>query len=81
MYVDSVFAGCSSQAGSARRGLWSIQGCFLYGLTASDVMPLEKFLPQTSWRFARKDRISMLGKAMSSLLKPLKRAAESGFEI
>lgn len=42
---------------------------------------LEEFLPQTSWRGVRKIRTSMPGEAVSSLLKLLKLAAESVFEV
>lgn len=49
-----------------------------YGRTASAVVPLAGCIPQTCWRRAQKVRIETLGEAMSYLLKPLKRAAESG---
>lgn len=50
----------------------------LYGLTLSDVVPLQKLTPQTSWRAARKERITMLAETASSLVRPPDRAAESG---
>lgn len=48
---------------------------------SSDVVPIEEFIPQKSWRDARKVRMEKLGEAMSSLVKLLKRVAESEFEI
>lgn len=53
----------------------------LQGLESSNVVPLEDFIPQTSWRVVQKACIKMLGEVVSSLLKPLKRAAESGFKV
>lgn len=53
---------------------------FLYELRSSDVTSLEKLIPQPSWRGAQKQCITLLGEAMPSLLKQLKRAAESVFK-
>lgn len=53
----------------------------LYGLTSSNVRPLEKVLPQNFWRGARKERITMLEEAMSTLSEPLKGNAETAFEV
>lgn len=58
-----------------------VQNDSLYPTTWSHVGSLEKYIPRKSWRSVRKEGTSMLGEAMSYLLKPLKRAAESGFEI
>lgn len=46
------------------------ESVFLCGLTPSGVVPLEEFIPDSSWRDARKARIKMLGEAMSNFLKP-----------
>lgn len=54
---------------------------FLYATTSSDMMPSEKFIPQTSWADARKERITMLGEAMSPLSNPVKKAAERTAEV
>lgn len=53
----------------------------LYELISSDVLPLDKFLLQKSWTGAQKERTMMLGKALPSVLKPLKRVAETWFEV
>lgn len=57
------------------------EGVILAGLTSSEVLLLVKFLPQTYRRGVRKVRIKMPGKAISSFLKPLSRAAESECEV
>lgn len=53
---------------------------FLYGLSSSDVVLLEYFVPQASWTDLREEPIEVLSTAASSLLEPHKRAAESGSE-
>lgn len=53
----------------------------LPGLTSLDVLLLEKFTWQTSWSGEQIVRITMLSKATTSLLKPLKWDTESGFEV
>lgn len=50
-------------------------------LTPSDVVPLQKITSQPFGRGARKVRIKVLGKAMSSFSRPSARAAQSGFEV
>lgn len=40
------------------------ESVLLYGLTTSDLFPLEDFTPQMSWRDARKEGIMLLGEAM-----------------
>lgn len=54
----------------------------LYGLIFSDVVPPERFIDaEKAWKAVRKKRIALLGERLSSLLKPLFWAGESGFEI
>lgn len=53
----------------------------LCGLLFLNVGPLEKVIPQNSWRDAQKEHIAMLSEATSSLLKPRSRVAENGFEV
>lgn len=53
----------------------------LYKLTSSDVVALKESLAQTSWRHTRNVRSRVLDETMSSPLKVLKRAAESGLEV
>lgn len=52
----------------------------LYGPTSSAVVLLKDVVPQTSWKGAGKDRITLLGEATPSFVKPPKRDAESKFE-
>lgn len=53
----------------------------LYAPLMSGVVPMKESVSETSWRGAQKERIAMLGKALSSRLKPLQRNDESGFEV
>lgn len=46
----------------------------------SDVVPLEKSLPQMCSTGAQRKGITLLDEEMSSLSKPLKRVADSGFQ-
>lgn len=48
---------------------------------SSGVVPLEKAIPRKSCRGAQNECTTMLNEAISSLLKPLKRVAQSGFEV
>lgn len=57
------------------------ESVFLYRLASPDVVSRKELIPQTVWRGARKKRIMMLGKAMSSLFKPLKQAPSGLFEV
>lgn len=45
------------------------------------MVPVDEFISQKSWRGAQKGRNAMLSETKPSLLKSLKRAAESGIEI
>lgn len=54
---------------------------YFYGLTLSDVMPLNELVLQISWRNARKESITVLGEAMYFLLKPHRRVPTSFFEV
>lgn len=53
----------------------------LYRLNSSDAVVLEELIPQKCWKVVGKERIIMLGKAMSSLSKPLRRVAVTGFQV
>lgn len=52
-----------------------------FGLTSSDTVHLEKFIPQASRRGAQKVDSQMLSKAVSCFLKPLKQNAKSWCEV
>lgn len=52
-----------------------------YGLTAPDVISLQKLVPQTAWKSAGKKRFTIISKAISTFRKPLKKGAESRLEI
>lgn len=54
---------------------------FKCALVVSDLVPLEKFLPDTNMTSARKERNKILERPISFLLKPLRLAAEHGFEL
>lgn len=47
----------------------------------SEVVALKETSPQTCWKGTQKQRLKMLGREMSFLLKPLKQSAEEEFEI
>lgn len=53
----------------------------LYERGSSDVVPLEDFIPQMSWRGAQRKLITTLGNATLSLLKPRKSVDENGFKF
>lgn len=69
-----------------KEGLTVVES-FLHGLTSSDLaplkedlLPLKDLIPQNSWSDARRVRIKLPDGAVPSLLKPLRRAAESRFK-
>lgn len=53
----------------------------VYGFTLSEVVPLESFIPHTSSMNGRRERMSLLRRAIRSLLEPLEKSFERGFDI
>lgn len=52
-----------------------------YELTSLEVVPFEKVISHTSSTSCRKKRITVLNEAMRSLLAPLTKCSETGFEV